>query len=110
MSGSAGSSVEYGVGGGGSGDDGCRMLRLDRPLEAPVAGVADTAEVGDVMSVELRDGAPAVVALLHLGALAGSVVPTVRLLECLRQGVLFEAEVVATDGGGSVRVEVRAVP
>ena len=105
MSGSSGPSV-----GGFAGEDPCSALRLDRALEAPVPGIADALLVGEILSVELREGPPPVVALLSAGGeLAGSVVPTVRFLECLRQAVLFEAEV-RSASGGAVQVEVRAVP
>ena len=107
MSGSGNSSIGFG-GENGGGEDPCQSLRLDRLLDAPVHGVAETLRVGDVLALELQEGPPPVVALnAPSGSLAGSVVPTVRLLECLRQGVPFEARVTATNGGGAVRVEVR---
>lgn len=110
MSGQSSSSAGYGIGSAGS-DDPCATLRLDRALEAPVPGVADELGVGALLSVVLEEGPPPVVALhTSSGALAGSIVPTVRLLECLRQAVPFTAEVTGVGGGGSVRVEVRAVP
>lgn len=109
MSGSGDSSVGYVGTGSGAGGDDCRSLRLDRALEAPVPGVADALSVGDVLNVVLHEGPPPVVALNAPTGLAGSVVPTLRLLDCLRRGVAFEAEVHSASGG-AVRVEVRAVP
>ena len=77
-----------------------RSICLTRTLEAPVPGVADLLAAGDVLTVELDPGPPEVAAILQSdGSLAGSIVPTVRLLECLRQGVTFEAEVKSADGG-----------
>lgn len=110
MSGQSGeTTVGFGSGSGG-GEQDCSQLRLDRPLDAPVAAVVATLSVGSVLSLSLQPGPPPVVALYDAaGALAGSVVATSRLLECLRQGVAFEAEVTQMPGGGSVRVEVRAV-
>jgi len=104
VSGSSGPSV----GGEGYSEESCSALRLQRVLEAPVPGVADGLTVDDILSVQLQDGAPPAVALLTAGgALAGSVVPTMRLLECLRQGNLFQA-VVLSAAGGVVRIELRA--
>jgi hypothetical protein len=104
MSGSSGPSI----GGDGGNQDPCSALRLERNLEAPVPGVADVLKVGDILSVQLRDGDPPAVALVtDTGALAGSVVPTVRLLDCLRQGVPYKAEVQEA-AAGIVHVEVKA--
>jgi hypothetical protein len=104
MSGSSSPSVTSsrggGVGAGGGGDDPCSSLHLVRLLQAPVPDVVETLEIGDVLVLQLREGPPEVVALLsEAGDLAGSLVPTVRLMECLRQGVSFEAEVTVIDGG-----------
>lgn len=108
MSGSGDSSVGYVGGVGGSGSADCTSLRLDKALEAPVPSVVATLTVGDVLAVALQPGPPPVVALSAPAGLAGSVVPTNRLLDCLRQGVPFEAEVTFANAG-AVRVEVRAV-
>ena len=108
MSGSGDSTIGYVGAGGGSGSADCRSLRLDKALEAPDQDVVDTLARGDVLAVVLQEGPPPVVALHAPAGLAGSVVPTMRLLECLRQGVAFEAEVQSVSGG-AVRVEVRAV-
>jgi hypothetical protein len=108
MSGSGDSSVGYVGAVGGSGSADCKSLRLDKALEAPVPAVVETLSVGDVLDVALQPGPPPVVALHAPAGLAGSVVPTTRLLECLRQGVAFEAEVMSANAG-AVRVEVRAV-
>jgi hypothetical protein len=110
MSGSSGPSNSAVGGGGRAGEqDPCASIHLTRTLEAPVPGVADLLAAGDVLTVQLDPGPPEVAAILQSdGSLAGSIVPTVRLLECLRQGVAFEAEVQSADGG-AVYLEIRAV-
>lgn len=108
MSGSGDSSVGYVSGGTGGRDEPCQALRLDRALEAPVPVVVAALTPGDVLAVDLIEGPPTVVVLTDsAGQTAGSVIPTAQLIECLRQGVQFEAEVVSASGG-AVRVEVRA--
>lgn len=86
----------------------CESLRLERNLEAPVFGVADELVVGDLLEVVLRDEQPPlVVAVDETGRDAGGILPTGRLIDCLRQGFRFEAEVTRRTGG-AVQVEVRA--
>lgn len=88
--------------------DPCSKIVLRRTLEAPVAGVVELLEVGAVLSAALGLGPPEVVAILSAeGSVAGSVVPTARLLECLRQGVKFIVKVIAVDGG-AITLEIRA--
>lgn len=107
MSGSSGPSLTTG-GGAGDGADDCLDLRLTRWLEGPVPGVADHLAVGDVLILQLQDGSPVIVALVTSGGqIAGSIVPTGRLLNCLRQGVPFLAEVRGA-AGGAIQVEIRA--
>jgi hypothetical protein len=94
---------------GGSPASLCENLRLDRYLEGPVPGVADALNVGDLLSVLLRDEQPAlVVGIDEAGQEAGGIVPTGQLIDCLRRGFRFEAEVKSRDGG-AVQIEVRAV-
>ena len=95
---------------GGSAASPCESLRLERILEAPVPGVADLLTDGDVLQVVLRDEQPPlVVAVDQAGQDAGGIVPTGQLIDCLRQGFRFEAEV-TNRNGGAIRVQVRAVP
>lgn len=109
MSGSSESSIS-GAGGGFRGpDEPCADLTLRRMLEAPVAEVVAALVEGAVLDLALEDGPPPVVALTLAGALAGSIVPTGRLLECLRSGVAFQAIARSIDGG-AVRLEVKASP
>lgn len=106
MSGSSRSSFG-GPSPGGSIEDPCSSLHLIRILEAPDPLVVRTLSVDEVLDVELDEGPPPVVKVLKEYRVAGSVVPTARLLECLRQEETFEALVLSVTGG-AVRLEVRA--
>lgn len=98
----------YEGGGGGAANDPCLSLRLRRNLEGPVPGVADGLQVGEVVPIVLIAGDPPIVVVNDVvGTTAGSIVPTFRLLECLQQGIAFEADVLSTDGG-FIQLEVRA--
>jgi hypothetical protein len=93
---------------GGSSAGGCEDLRLDRFLEAPVPGAVDALSVGDVLDVILREEEPPlVVAVDETGQEVGGILPTGQLIECLRRGFRFEAQVKDLNGG-AVRIEVRA--
>lgn len=94
---------------GGSAAGPCESLRLERMLESPVPGVADDLAVGDLLQVVLREDPPPplVVAVSQSGHDAGGVVPTGQLIECLRQGFRFEAEV-TSHSGAAIQIEVRA--
>jgi hypothetical protein len=82
---------------------------LNRALEAPVEGVVNLLTVGDLLRAVLSEGPPEVVAIVSdAGSIAGSVVPTSRLVECLKQGVEFVVRVVTIDGG-AIMLEIRAV-
>ena len=98
-----------GAGLGASGDDPCSALILSRLLEGPVPGVGDLLETGAVLALQLRPGPPRIVAAVTTEGLdAGSILPTQRLLDCLEQGVAFEARVDLADDG-LVKTTVRAV-
>jgi hypothetical protein len=93
---------------GGSAASPCESVRLERTLEAPVPGVADELMVGDVLDVVLRDEQPPLVVVVdQAGQDAGGIVPTGQLIDCLRQGFRFEAEVTRRSGG-AIQIEVRA--
>lgn len=93
---------------GASASSSCESLRLERNLEAPVPGVANELVVGDLLDVLLQDQQPPlVIAVDQARREAGGILPTGRLIECLRQGFRFEAEVMRRIGG-AVQVEVRA--
>jgi hypothetical protein len=96
---------------GGGGPDPCASLRLIRNIETPVNGVADQLVPGDTLEVRLRQGQPDVVVVVdRLGHEAGGIAPTLRLLQCLRQGVPFLATVLTIQGaaihGAAIQVEV----
>ncbi len=68
----------------------------------------DALSVGDVLDVVLREEQPPlVVAVDETGLEVGGILPTGQLIECLRQGFRFEAEVQSLNGG-AVQIEVRA--
>lgn len=95
---------------GGSAASPCESLRLERTLEAPVPGVADLLTGDDLLQVVLREGQPPlVVAVDQAGQDAGGIVPTGQLIDCLRRGFRFEAEVTSRNGG-AIQIQVRAVP
>jgi hypothetical protein len=63
-----------------------------------------------LLQVVLRDEQPPlVVAVDQAGQDAGGIVPTGQLIDCLRQGFRFEAEI-TSQNGGAIQVEVRAAP
>lgn len=107
MSGSGGGGTVGGVSGGGAGRP-CEQVRLIRNLEGPVQGVVDALVVGDKLEVVLHDGPPQLVtAVTHDGQTAGAILPTGQLIDCLKRGFRFEAEVMSHNGG-AVQIEVRA--
>jgi 2-methylaconitate cis-trans-isomerase PrpF len=86
----------------------CEKLRLVRNLEAPVHGVADGLKTGDLLNVVLHEGPPVlVVATDASGNEAGGLLPIGQLIDCLKQGFPFVAEVTGTNGG-AIQVLVRA--
>jgi len=79
-------------------------------IEAPVLGVADLLTGGAGLDLEVRSGDLEIVVLITKDReLAGSLVPTARLLQCLRDGVRFVATVTHTDDG-RIDLEVTAAP
>jgi hypothetical protein len=108
MSGSSGPDLPGGGFGDGGTDANCQQLRLSRWLQGLIPGVADHLHVGEVLDVTLQEGPPAVVALItQAGQVAGSVVPTRQLLDCLRRGVSYVAEV-RSAALGAIEVEIQA--
>jgi hypothetical protein len=92
---------------GPTGTSPCDQLRLIRNLEAPVVGIADHLVVGDQLGVALREGQPPlVVATDPAGQEAGGILPTGQLIECLRAGFDFVAEVTSANGG-AIRLRVQ---
>ena len=71
-------------------------------------GAVDALSVGDILDVILREEEPPLVlAVDETGQEVGGILPTGQLIECLRQGFRFEAEVKDLNGG-AVQIEVRA--
>lgn len=104
----SGGSSPYGAGpvGGSDGDTACADLRFNAQVHSLGPGAISVA-VGDVLSVELKDG-PVVAVVDNAGVMVGAIVAHVgRLLDCIRSGVVYEAEVTVASGG-DIQVEVRA--
>jgi hypothetical protein len=107
-------------GGGGSGDVApvgprpgldCSALAFEAALASPDMAVVSTLNVGDVLILDLRQGAGGrnmIAALTTGGQVAGAITErTADLLRCLQQGVGFEAEITQMNGGW-IKVAVRA--
>jgi len=109
MSGSSG-----GGGGWGSfGDEGvtCEALVIHTQVSSPAPAVVAQLSKGDLLTVEVRQGAGVdIVELKYQGQLAGglSSAQVVRLIECIRQGTNYRAEV-QDISGGQVKVKVKAI-
>lgn len=105
MSGSGGG----GYGGGFADDEvACERLAFDTQLSSPKAPVVSRINVGDVLAAALEQQGLAQVVVLKLGNdVAGGITSPkmARLLECLRQGTNYQAEVTAKSDG-QVRVRV----
>lgn len=86
--------------GGGTTDDECGRIRLDRKLEAPNPERVEGLAVGDVLDVILLGEAPQVVAVVDTDNVAiGTIVPTAQLMGCLNRDFDFSAQVTSIDGG-----------
>jgi hypothetical protein len=80
---------------------------LLRHLEGADPDVVDGLQIGQILAVVLQPGPPPVVAIVTAGgAVAGAIVPTGELLDCLNQGFSFEA-VILSRAGGAIQLEVR---
>lgn len=105
MSGSGGG----GYGGGFAVDEvACERLAFDTQLSSPKAAVIADINVGDILTVALdQQGGAQVVVIKRGNSIAGGITSPkmARLLECLRQGSLYQAAVTAkSDGQVSVRI------
>lgn len=88
-------------GGGGTGVDPCDIVSLTN-LNSPNPAVVPTLRPGDVLDVRLQAGPPRVLqARTAAGQVAGSITsPEMpRIIDCIRQGVIFVADVVTVRGG-----------
>jgi hypothetical protein len=110
-------------GGGGSGGDipplgprpdvPCANLAFDTTLTSPDQAIVQTLSVGDLLSLELRQGASGrnmIAAVTTSGDLAGAITDrTADLIRCLQDGFEFQAEITRINGGW-VNLAVRAAP
>lgn len=96
-----GAGTPMGQGGGDTTDD-CGTLSGRTTLNSPKAAVIARLSIGDILLVQLRTSGPEVVVALFEGQEAGSVTFTklVTLINCLKKGVPYVAEVLAIQGGG----------
>ena len=88
----------------------CEQLVIDTQLSSPRAEVVDRLQSGNLLEVALAEGRRDVVVVRHQGDLAGGLAsPNLgRLRACIEGGTIYQAEVVAVNGG-QVRVRVTAV-
>jgi hypothetical protein len=106
MSGSGG--TDFSGFGGGGGPVNCEGLSLRRDLESPNPSVTPTISTGDVLRLRLETSPVEVVIADAATGIAGSIVPTALLLECLRSGFVYVAEVTSV-AGGSIRLHISSV-
>ena len=82
----------------------CDELRFETAIASPNPNVIENLSLGDVLEIEIREGA---IALVHRTGIAGSIVQNVpELIRCLQQGYEFEGEIKSIRGG-RVDIEVR---
>jgi hypothetical protein len=106
MSGSSGS--DFSVGGGIGGASDCAGIRNERELQNPDATATAGLTVGMILTVLLNDGStPSISIVTAAGQVAGAIIPTGQLIQCLRLGVAFVAEVKSARGT-SVILDIRA--
>lgn len=108
MSGGSGSGSSGGFSplGGGEPDVSCRDLRFNTRLHSVSPDGHVTA--GDVYEVRIDGEEIRIVVVADDGHVVGALATQIsRLLECIRSGTEYEAEVLDADGG-DIRVEVRA--
>jgi hypothetical protein len=109
MSGSSGPS--YGGGGSGSSDSASDCDIVERvPLNSPKPSGLAQLKPGATLDVVLTPGPPQslVAKIRNTGQVAGSLTPKslVRLLQCIKAGNIYVADVIAVKGG-FVEVEIR---
>lgn len=112
MSGGGGggsSSDSWRIGGGGaSGDDKCAITERT-VLNSPNAAVVSSLTVGAVLRVDLEtQPRQRLVAKTTQNGIAGAITSAriVDIIECIQEGVSYEAEVIAVNGG-KVEIEIR---
>lgn len=106
MSGSGGG----GGGGGGfpSEDIACERLQFETEIRSPNPAVIKILKQGDVLQVELRQGATEIVVLVFKGQDVGGIVSpkATRLRECIRAGTSYSATVIEHPANNVVRVRI----
>jgi hypothetical protein len=106
MTGSGGGGGSYGGGGGGNDNFDCESVNERTPLNSVNREVAATVKVGDVLDVVAQsDTGPLVVETID-SAILGSITSAklARILDCIRKGFSFVAEIVEVSGGKVVIV------
>ena len=103
MSGSEGP-IAVNLGGGLAGGD-CSKVTTERPLMSPAKSVVDALTGRETLLVILESGPPEVVEIrTEDGRAVGSIVPTTELLDCLKKGVPFVAQLSRLTGLSRIRV------
>lgn len=90
---------------GGPEPDDCAALRINDFVAAPDPEFIFI--VGALLDVIINAGPPTTLSLLSHGIRVGALHPRPALVRCLKNGVIFEAEVVSVNGGD---IEVRVAP
>lgn len=88
-------------GGGGAGVDPCAIVQR-APLNSPKPAVAGTLNAGDMLKVVLNEASGRPILEVHaVGGIAGALTHNghLRLVECIRQGHEYVAEVKGRQGG-----------
>lgn len=90
--------------------DPCTTLAFRANLNSPQPSVLASVTVGTILQIQLSQPPQIAVLAMHAGLPAGSITGSSapNLINCLRNGYNFEAEVLVIVGG-SCTVEVRAV-
>ncbi|WP_137768001.1 hypothetical protein C1N75_12615 [Curtobacterium sp. SGAir0571] len=102
MSGSEGPDLDFG---GGGREDDCGSVSTLKALEQPDPHLDDQLRNGTILTLQLVEGDfPTIVAVLAEGQVAGAVMPDQRLINCLRAGFRYFAEVSRTSGAITLRV------
>lgn len=101
MSGSEGPDLDFG---GGRADD-CGSVSTHKALEQPNSQLDDHLHSGAILRLQLVEGDfPTIEAVLADGQVAGAVMPDQRLINCLRAGFRYSAEVSRASGAITLRV------
>jgi len=88
----------------------CDKLGFECQLHSPNPAVVPQLSVGDLLTIQLTQGARLVAEAYWHGQVAGSILSAQlqKFLDCLQQGYSYQATVLSITGG-SVRVRVMPV-